>query len=165
MLTSARGNVIQRRDHVQSSNHDSCNAKYVPAAERSGDDRAEIPAVGTAVPPCDNCPGGPVVARAHDGRPYRRPSAVEETMPERQKPIVTELALADALDRLVQLISELRADANLRVEITTDETDLVKLVFAGAPGAGFPLRREARDFPAEIVRRVWNEGLRDYEIV
>ena len=41
-------------------------------------------------------------------------------MLEQRKPIVTELALADALDRLVNLIEELRADADLRVEITTD---------------------------------------------
>ena len=32
-------------------------------------------------------------------------------MAERRKPIVTELALADALDQLVNLIEELRADA------------------------------------------------------
>ena len=31
-------------------------------------------------------------------------------MAERRKPIVTELALADALDQLVNLIEELRAD-------------------------------------------------------
>ena len=80
-----------------------------------------------------------------------------------QKPIVIELALADALDRLVNLIEELRTDASLRVEITTDETDLVKLTFSGTPDVGFPLQREVRDIPAEIVRRVWNEGLRDYE--
>ena len=86
-------------------------------------------------------------------------------MAQRRKPIVTELALADALDQLVNLIEELRADASLRIEITTDETDLVKLTFSGTPGVGFPLRREVRDIPAEIVRRVWNEGLRDYEIV
>ena len=84
-------------------------------------------------------------------------------MAERQRPIVTELALADALVRLVNPIEELRADASLRVEITTDETDLVKLVFSGTPGVGFPLRREVQDIPAEIVRRVWNEGLRDYD--
>ena len=84
-------------------------------------------------------------------------------MVERQKPIVTELALADALDQLVNLIEELRADANLRVEITTDETELVKLTFSGTPDVGFPLQREVRDIPAEIVRRVWNEGLRDYD--
>ena len=47
-------------------------------------------------------------------------------MVERQKPIVTELALADALDQLANLIEELRADVGLRVEITTDETELVK---------------------------------------
>ena len=53
-------------------------------------------------------------------------------MPEQPRPIVTELALADALDRLVtNLIEELRADADLHVEITTDETDLVKLAFSG----------------------------------
>ena len=84
-------------------------------------------------------------------------------MVERRNPIVTELALGDALDQLVNLIGELRVDAKLRVEITTDETDLVKLVFAGTPDVGFALRREVRDIPAEIVRRVWNEGLRDYE--
>ena len=82
----------------------------------------------------------------------------------RRKPIVTELALADALEQLVNLIGELRADANLRVEITTDETDLVKLTFSGTPDVGFAIQREVRDMPAEIVRRVWNEGLRDYEI-
>ena len=68
-------------------------------------------------------------------------------MLERQKPMVTELALADALDRLVNQIEELRADADLRVEITTDETDLVKLAFSCTPNVGFPLRREVRDIP------------------
>ena len=84
-------------------------------------------------------------------------------MVEQRKPIVTDLALADALDQLVNLIEELRIDVDLRVEITTDETELVKLTFAGTPDVGFPLRREVRDIPAEIVRRVWNEGLRDYD--
>ena len=87
-------------------------------------------------------------------------------MAERRKPIVTELALADALDQLVNLIEELRADADLRVQITTDdETELVKLTFSGTPDVGFPLQREVCSIPAEIVRRVWNENLRDYEIV
>ena len=86
-------------------------------------------------------------------------------MSQQQRPIVTELALADALDRLVNLIEELRADANLRVEITTDETSLIKIAFSGTPDVGFAMRREVRDIPGEIVRRVWNEGLRDYEIV
>ena len=85
-------------------------------------------------------------------------------MAEQQRPVVTELALADALERLVNIIEELRADADLRVEITTDETDLVKLTFSGTPNVGFPLRREVRDIPAEVIRRVWNEGLRDYDI-
>ena len=84
-------------------------------------------------------------------------------MVERQKPIVTELALADALDQLVNLIEELRADVGLRVEITTDETELVKLTFSGTPDAGFPLQREVLAIPGQVVRRVWNEGLRDYE--
>ena len=85
-------------------------------------------------------------------------------MPEPRKPVVTELALGDALDQLVNLIEELRADVDLHVEITTDETDLVKLTFSGTPDVGFPLQREAPDIPDEIVRRVCNEGLRDYEI-
>ena len=84
-------------------------------------------------------------------------------MAERRKPIVTELALTDALDQLVNLIEELRVDVALRVEITTDETELVKLVFSGTPDVGFPLQREVRNLPGQVVRRVWNEGLRDHE--
>ena len=63
--------------------------------------------------------------------------------------------------RLVNLIEELRVDVDLRVEITTDETDLVKLTFSGTPDVGFAMRREVRDIPGEVVRRVWNEGQRD----
>ena len=74
-------------------------------------------------------------------------------MLEPQKPLVTELALADALDRLVNLIEEFRADVDLRVQIT----------FSGTPDVGFPMQREIRDIPGEIVHRVWNEGLRGYE--
>ena len=84
-------------------------------------------------------------------------------MVERRNPIVTELALADALDQLVNLIEELRVDVNLRVEITTDETELVKLTFSSTPDVGYPLQREVRDLPGQVVRRVWNEGLRDYD--
>ena len=84
-------------------------------------------------------------------------------MVERRKPIVTELALADVLDQLVNLIEELRIDVNLRVEITTDETELVKLTFSGTPDVGFPQQREVRDIPGKVVRRVWNEGLRNYD--
>ena len=62
-------------------------------------------------------------------------------------------------------IEELRADADLHLEITTDETDLVKLTFSGTPSVGYPLRREVRDIPGEVVRRLWNEGLRDYDTV
>ena len=77
-------------------------------------------------------------------------------MVERRKPIVTELALADALDQLVNLIEELRVDVNLRVEITTDETELVKLILR-YPNVGFPCSASP---PSRHVRRVWNEGLR-----
>ena len=86
-------------------------------------------------------------------------------MAERRNPIVTELALGDALQRLVNLIEELRIDVNLRVEITTDETQLLKLSFSATPDVGFPLQREVRDLPGQVVRRVWNEGLRDYEVL
>ena len=54
---------------------------------------------------------------------------------------------------------------NLRVEITTDETQLLKLSFSATPDVGFPLQREVRDLPGQVVRRVWNEGLRDYEVL
>jgi len=140
------------------------HAAVIASAAPNNSRRAEcVPAVGTGVPLCDNCPGGPVVARERDGQPHRRPSAVGDLMVEQHKPVVTELALADALNRLVNLVEELRADASLSVEITTDETDLVKLVFSGTPDVGFPLQREVRDIPGEVVRRVWNEGLRYYD--
>ena len=82
---------------------------------------------------------------------------------ERRKPIVTEWALTDALDQLVNLIEELRVDVNLRVEITTDDTQLLKLRFSGTPDVGFPVQREVRAIPGQVVRHIWNEGLRDYE--
>ena len=87
----------------------------------------------------------------------------KKPMVERRKPIVTEWALGDALDQLVNLIEELRVDVILRVEIITDETQLLKLNFSGTPDVGFPLQREVRAIPGQVVRRVWNEGLRDYE--
>ena len=65
----------------------------------------------------------------------------------------------------VHLIEELTIDVDLRVEITTHDTQLLKLSFSGTPNVGFPLQREVRDLPGKVVRRVWNEGLRDYEIV
>ena len=104
------------------------------------------PEIGTGVPLRHNNPGGTVHARARHGRSHRRPSAGEATRPEQRKPIVTELALADALGRLVNLIEELKADADLRVEITTDETSLVKLAFSGTPDVGFAMRREVGTF-------------------
>ena len=69
-------------------------------------------------------------------------------MVERRKPIVTELALADALDQLVHLIEELRVDVALRVEITTDDTQLLKLTFSATPDVGFPCSARSATFPA-----------------
>ena len=37
----------------------------------------------------------------------------------------------------------------------------MKLTFSGTPDVDFSLRREVRDIPGKVVRRVWNEGLRD----
>ena len=91
------------------------------------------------------------------------PLGAKKPMVERRKPIVTEWALGNALDQLVNLIEELRVDVNLRVEITTDDTQLLKLSFSGTPDVGFPLQREVRAIPGRVVRRVWNEGLRDHE--
>ena len=87
----------------------------------------------------------------------------KKPMVERREPIVTEWALGDALDQLVNMIEELRVDVDLRVEITTDDTQLLKLSFSGTPDVGFPLQREVRDLPGQVVRHIWNEGLRDYE--
>ncbi len=86
-------------------------------------------------------------------------------MVERRQPPVSELALADAPERLVVMINELRTDVGLRVEVTIDDTSLIKLTFSGTLDTGFPLQREVKDLPGEVVRRVWNEGLRGYEVV
>ena len=88
---------------------------------------------------------------------------IKKPMVERRNPIVTEWALGDALQRLVNMIEELRIDVDLPVEITTDDTQLLKLSFSGTPDVGFPLQREVRDLPGQVVRHIWNEGLRDYE--
>ena len=68
-------------------------------------------------------------------------------MVERRQPPVSELALADALERLVVMINELRIDVGLCVEATVDDASLVKLTFSGTPDTGFPLQREVKDFP------------------
>ena len=86
-------------------------------------------------------------------------------MAERRKPIVTESGPGRRPGPAGQSDRGVRADADLRVQITTDGTELVKLTFSGTPDVDFPLQREVRSIPAEIVRRVWNENLRDYEIV
>ena len=49
--------------------------------------------------------------------------------------------------------------------VTIDDTQMLKLTFSGTPDTGFPLHREVHDIPGEVVRRVWNEGLRGYEVV
>ena len=83
-------------------------------------------------------------------------------MPERRQPPMSELAAAGAFDRLVFMIQELRADVGLRVAVTIGDTKLIRLTFSGTPDMGFPLQREVRDLPGEVIRRIWNEGLRDY---
>ena len=80
----------------------------------------------------------PVLNGAFSPQTFRRGRA---EMVERRKPVVTELALVDTLERLVVMINELRADVDLRVQITTDETELVKLTFSGTPDAGVFLQR------------------------
>ena len=67
---------------------------------------------------------------------------------ERRKPVVTELALAYALDRLVVMIKELRTDVGLRVEVAIDDTQLLKLTFSGTPDVGFPCSGTSETFPA-----------------
>ena len=74
----------------------------------------------------------------------------KKPMVERRKPIVTELALADTLDQLVNLIEELRVDVNLPVEITADDTQLLKISFSATPDVGFPLQRKVRDLPGQV---------------
>ena len=56
-------------------------------------------------------------------------------------------------------------NTDVHAETTTDDTQPVKLAFSGTPDVGFAMRREVSDIPAKVVRRVWNEGLRGYEIV
>ena len=74
----------------------------------------------------------------------------KKPMVERRKPIVTEWALADALYQLVNLIEELQTDVDLHMEITTDDTQLLKISFSGTPDVGFPLQRKVRDLPGQV---------------
>ena len=80
-------------------------------------------------------------------------------MVERRQPPVSELALADALERLVVMIEELRIDVGLRVAVTIDDTQMLKLTFSGTPDTGFPLHRGSARYPP----RRWSaaSGTRD----
>ena len=75
------------------------------------------------------------------------------------------MALSDAADHLVNLIEALKDDVDLRVEINTDETWLAKLVSSATPDLGLPLQSEMRDIPGQVIRRVRNKGMGDYEIL
>ena len=71
-------------------------------------------------------------------------------MVERRKPIVTELALADALGQLVNLIEELRVDVDLRVEITTDDTQLRWFATSGTRASATTRPRTAPATPSDV---------------
>ena len=54
---------------------------------------------------------------------------------------------------------------DLRVELNIDEAWLAKLVSSATPDLGFPLQAEVRDIPGQVIRRVRNKGMGDYEIL
>ena len=121
MLPSDRPGLPHRRNAAPAAGGRKLRCPQINRSNPAATSLSKLrPQVGTGVPLWHNDPGGQARARGQNGRWRRRPSAGEDPMLEQRKPIVTELALADALDRLVNLIEELRADADLRVEITTD---------------------------------------------
>ena len=85
-------------------------------------------------------------------------------MPERWKPIVTDLDPSNALDRLVVAIDVLRNDVDLHVEDTIDATGLVKLTYSGTSSGGFSIQRGVPGIFGGVVRLIWNGDFRDYEI-
>ena len=122
-------------------------------------------------PLVDHHPLGRVVSpqfRHHRGSPWspspdysrntaaapwgRRPCrvAAKKPMVKRRKPIVTELALADVLDQLVNLIEELRIDVNPRGDHHR-WTESVKLIFSGTPDMGFPVAAGSPRHPGAVV--------------
>ena len=87
-------------------------------------------------------------------------------MVEQLKPIVTELALTDALDQLLNLIEvaagptcePARGDHHRRNRVGKADLHRHSQTWAFHVAAGGPGYSRA-----QIVRRVWNEGLRDYD--
>jgi hypothetical protein len=112
---------------------------------------------GTRVRAWANGPRGPGSARAHNARSHRRLFAAEEPVVEGQRPVVTELALPDALNRFVNLIEGLNVDADFRVEVTTDGNRWAPLSLPALQVWAPPCRRRRTAFPD---RRYARPGLR-----
>ena len=78
-------------------------------------------------------------------------------MTQHDRPRMSEPMLAQELNRLVNLIQRLSDDADLKVEVLTEDRDSLRLTFSGRCNAEWRLQREAAWLPGTIVRRVWPE--------
>ena len=83
-------------------------------------------------------------------------------MTKQQKQYLSELALAEELDRLTRLVRRLNQEADLKIEVLTEDRGYLRLTFTGQTSAGWGLQREMPWLPGLIVRRLWDEEEHDW---
>ena len=71
-------------------------------------------------------------------------------------PTVADRNLRDVMQRLWSIIEQLRLDADLRMEISIDETDLMDVSFVAQSGET-TVHVPIKGIAGEIKRRAWSE--------
>ena len=72
--------------------------------------------------------------------------------------------MTEALDRLINVINDLKANVDPAVTITIDDIKVVNLAFSVTPHLGFPLQQQMSRIPGQMVRRMCNEYSRHYVV-
>ena len=83
-------------------------------------------------------------------------------MTKQEKQYISELALAEELEKLNRLIHRLSREADLKVEVLTEDRGHLRLTFSGQTDAGWGLQREMTWLPGLIVRRLWDDEEQDW---
>ena len=83
-------------------------------------------------------------------------------MTKQEKQYISEWALAEELDKLNRLMHRLSREADLKVEVLTEDRSHLRLTFSGQTNAGWGLQRESPWLPGLIVRQLWDEEEQDW---
>ena len=82
-------------------------------------------------------------------------------MADNEKRRLTEVELCDELECLTRMVRLLCHQADLRVEVLTEDRGYLRLTFSAKSTAPWGLQSEMPWLPGHIVRRVWDEELQD----